>query len=154
MTEAFVAFERHEEKLLLMRRNKSDGDFPALWDGIWGGADTPEEVLTRVSESTGIPVESLFYHSTGPERGIDMGRSLVDVMPILVVSSTDEIEVAGRYSEHQWVDPGELQNYNCIFSNIDMENAHSLFREMYGSVGSFLYIVKTCLLYTSPSPRD
>ena len=45
MTEAFVAFVRFEEKLLLMRRNKSDGDFPALWDGVWGIADTQEEVL-------------------------------------------------------------------------------------------------------------
>ena len=145
MTEAFVAFVRHEEKLLLMRRNKSDGDFPALWDGVWGVADTPDEVLARVAESTGLPLESLHFHSTGPERGIDMGRSLVDVMPILVVSSSDEVEVSGRYSEHQWIDPGELQNYNCIFSNIDMENAHLLFREMYGSVGSFLYIVKTAI---------
>ena len=59
MTEAFVAFVRHEEKLLLMRRNKSDGDFPALWDGVWGVADTPEEVLARVAESTGLPLESL-----------------------------------------------------------------------------------------------
>ena len=145
MVEAFVAFVRFEEKLLLMRRNKSDGDFPALWDGVWGVADTQEEVLERVSESTGVPVESLYYHSTGPERGIDMGRSLVDVMPILIVASSDEVEVSGRYSEYQWIDPGELQNYNCIFSNIDMENAQSLFREMYGSVGSFLYIVKTAI---------
>ena len=116
MVEAFVAFVRFEEKLLLMRRNKSDGDFPALWDGVWGVADTQEEVLERVSESTGLPVESLYYHSTGPERGIDMGRSLVDVMPILIVASSDEVEVSGRYSEYQWIDPGELQNYNCIFS--------------------------------------
>ena len=61
MVEAFVAFVRFEEKLLLMRRNKSDGDFPALWDGVWGVADTQEEVLERVSESTGLPVESLYY---------------------------------------------------------------------------------------------
>ena len=145
MTEAFVAFVRFEEKLLLMRRNKSDGDFPALWDGVWGIADTQEEVLARVAEATGIPVENLHYHSTGPERGIDMGRSLVDVMPILVIASTDEVTPTGRYAEHEWIDPGKLQEYNCIFSNIDMENAHSLFREMYGSVGSFLYIVKTAI---------
>ena len=43
MVEAFVAFVRFEEKLLLLRRNKSDGDFPALWDGVWGIADTQEE---------------------------------------------------------------------------------------------------------------
>ena len=86
MTEAFVAFVRFEEKLLLLKRNSSTEHFPDLWDGVWGVADTPEEVLDRVAQSTGIPVEDLYYHGTGPERGIDMGRNLVDVMPILVVS--------------------------------------------------------------------
>jgi len=145
MSEAFVAYVRFEEKLLLLRRSKSDGDFPALWDGVWGIGDTQEEVLTRVSESTGIPVESLHYQGSGPERGVDMGRSLVDVVPILVVSSTEEVAPTGRYVESEWIDPGTLQNYNCIFSNLDMENNDKLFREMYGSVGSFLYIVKTAI---------
>ncbi len=145
MSEAFVAYVRFEEKLLLLRRSKSDGDFPALWDGVWGIGDTQEEVLARVSESTGIPVDSLHYQSAGPERGVDMGRSLVDVVPILVVSSTEEVTPTGRYVESEWIDPGTLQNYNCIFSNLDMENNDKLFREMYGSVGSFLYIVKTAI---------
>jgi transcriptional antiterminator NusG len=145
MSEAFVAYVRFEEKLLLLRRSKSDGDFPALWDGVWGIGDTSEEVLARVSESTGIPVESLHYQGSGPERGVDMGRSLVDVVPVLVVSSTDEVTPTGRYSEAEWIDPGTLQKYNCIFSNLDMENNDKLFREMYGSVGSFLYIVKTAI---------
>jgi isopentenyldiphosphate isomerase len=49
MTEAFVAFVRHEEKLLLLKRNSSTEHFPDLWDGVWGVADTPEEVLDRVA---------------------------------------------------------------------------------------------------------
>ena len=145
MSEAFVAYVRFEDKLLLLRRSKSDGDFPALWDGVWGIGDTSEEVLARVSESTGIPVESLHYQGSGPERGVDMGRSLVDVVPVLVVSSTDEVTPTGRYTEAEWIDPGTLQTYNCIFSNLDMENNNKLFGEMYGSVGSFLYIVKTAI---------
>ena len=48
MTEAFVAFVRFEEKLLLLKRNSSTEHFPDLWDGVWGVADTPEEVLDRV----------------------------------------------------------------------------------------------------------
>ena len=47
MTEAFVAFVRFEEKLLLLKRNSSTEHFPDLWDGVWGVADTPEEVLDR-----------------------------------------------------------------------------------------------------------
>ena len=145
MVSAFVAFVRFEEKLLLLRRNKQDADFAGLWDGVWGVGDTPEEVLTRVSESTGIPVESLHYQGAGVDRGIDMGRNLVDVMPVLVVAATDEVTPMGRYTEANWIDPGTIQEYNCIFSNLDMENNTTLFGEMYGSVGSFLYIVKTAI---------
>ena len=32
MTEAFVAFVRFEEKLLLLKRNSSTEHFPDLWD--------------------------------------------------------------------------------------------------------------------------
>jgi transcription elongation factor Spt5 len=145
MTEAFVAFVRHEEKLLLLKRNSSTEHFPDLWDGVWGVADTPEEGLDRVAQSTGIPVEDLHYYGTGPERGIDMGRNLVDVMPILVVSKSDEVTPSGIYTRAEWIDPGSLKDYNCIFSDLDMENAAGLFRSMYGSVGSFLYIVKTAI---------
>ena len=145
MVNAFVAFVRFEEKLLLLRRNKQDADFAGLWDGVWGVGDTPEEVLTRGSESTGIPVESLYYQGAGVDRGIDMGRNLVDVMPVLVVAATDEVTPMGRYTEANCIDPGTIQEYNCIFSNLDMENNTTLFGEMYGSVGSFLYIVKTAI---------
>ena len=48
MTDAFVVFVRFEEKLLLLKRGASDGDFPGLWDGVWGVADSQEEVLQRV----------------------------------------------------------------------------------------------------------
>ena len=88
-------------------------------------------------------MDDLHYHGTGPERGIDMGRNLVDVMPILVVSKSDEV-TSGIYTRAE-VDSGTIKDYNCIFSDLDMENAHGLFREMYGSVGSFLYIVKTAI---------
>ena len=145
MVNAFVAFVRFEEKLLLLRRNKQDADFAALWDGVWGGGATPEEVLARVSEATGIQLESLHYHGTGVDIGIDMGRNLVDVMPVLIVADTEEVTPMGRYTEAEWIDPGTLQNYNCIFSNLDMENSDTVFGELYGSVGSFLYIVKTAI---------
>lgn len=146
MTEAFIVFVRFEEKLLLLNRSKDDNDFAGLWDGVWGVGDTPEEVLARVNEATGLPLETLEYVGTGPERGIDMGRNLVDVMPILVATSSEEVAPTGRYVSHEWIDPGKLLEYNCVFSNMsDMEGSEKLFREMYGSVGSFLYIVKTAI---------
>lgn len=145
MTEAFVAFVRFEEKLLLLKRNSQDQQFPDLWDGVYGVGNTPEEVLERVAQSTGIPIDDLHYQNSGPERGIDMGRTLVDVVPVLVVASSSEVNPSGIYARAEWIDPGNLKEYNCIFSNIDMENAHGMLREMYGSVGAFLYIVKTAI---------
>ena len=43
MAEAFVVFVRHEQELLLLRRSKSDEDYPALWDGVFGLGTSPEE---------------------------------------------------------------------------------------------------------------
>ena len=45
MSEAFVAFVRFEEKLLLLKRSEQSEYFSGLWDGVWGVGATPEEVL-------------------------------------------------------------------------------------------------------------
>ena len=141
----FIAYVRHEEKLLLLRRSKSDASFPGLWDGVYGVGSSPEEVLARVAEVTGLAPEGLTVHAEGPDRGIDMGRTLVDVIPWLVVSSSDEVTPSGVYDAAEWIDPGNMQEFACVFSNLEMEGADTLFREMYGSVGSFLYIVKSAI---------
>jgi transcription termination/antitermination protein NusG len=145
MTDAFIAFVRHEEELLLLRRSKSDSDSPGLWDGVYGIGDSEEDVLNRVAECTGIPLEDLEYVRAGPALGIDIGGRLQDIAPCLVVSSSKEVAPTGRYTESTWVDPGEIQNHNCVFADLDMENSDKLFREMYGSVAAYLFIVKTAI---------
>ena len=77
--------------------------------------------------------------------GIDIGGRLQDIAPCLVVSSSKEVTPAGRYIESTWVDPGHIQNHNCIFADLEMENSEKLFREMYGSVAGYLFIVKTAI---------
>ena len=79
MTDAFIAFVRHEEELLLLRRSKSDSDSPGLWDGVYGIGDSEEDVLNRVAECTGIPLEDLEYVRAGPALGIDIGGRLQDL---------------------------------------------------------------------------
>ena len=132
MTDAFIAFVRHEEELLLLRRSKSDSDSPGLWDGVYGIGDSEEDVLNRVAECTGIPIEDLEYVRAGPALGIDIGGRLQDIAPCLVVSSSKEVQPTGRYTDSTWVDPGDIQNHNCVFADLDMENSDKLFREMYG----------------------
>ena len=145
MTDAFIAFVRHEQELLLLRRSSSDPDAAEMWDGVYGIGDTEEDVLNRVSECTGIPMEDLEYVRDGPALGIDIDGRLQDIAPCLVVSSNKEVTPAGRYSEAVWVDPGEIQQYACVFSDLEMEGAEKLFREMYGSVAAYLFIVKTAI---------
>jgi transcriptional antiterminator NusG len=145
MTDAFIAFVRHEEELLLLRRSKSDSDSAGLWDGIYGIGDNEDDVLNRVAECTGIPLEDLEYVRAGPALGIDIGGRLQDIAPCLVVSSSKEVIPSGRYTESTWVDPGHIQNHNCVFSDLEMENSEKLFREMYGSVAAYLFIVKTAI---------
>jgi len=145
MTDAFIAFVRHEEELLLLRRSKSDSDSAGLWDGIYGIGDNEEDVLNRVAECTGIPLEDLEYVRAGPALGIDIGGRLQDIAPCLVVSSSKEVIPTGRYTESTWVDPGHIQNHNCVFSDLQMENSEKLFRELYGSVAAYLFIVKTAI---------
>ena len=145
MTEAFIAFVRHEQELLLLRRSSSDADAAEMWDGVYGIGDTEEDVLNRVSECTGIPMEDLEYVRDGPALGIDIDGRLQDIAPCLVVSTNKEVTPVGRYSEAAWVDPGHIQNYSSVFSDLEMEGADKLFREMYGSVAAYLFIVKTAI---------
>ena len=153
MTDAFIAFVRHEQELLLLRRSSSDPDSADLWDGVYGIGDTEEDVLNRVSECTGIPMEDLEYVRDGPALGIDIDGRLQDIAPCLVVSTSNEVTPAGRYTEAEWVDPGDIAWDNreksearaCIFSNLEMEDSDKLFREMYGSVAAYLFIVKTAI---------
>ncbi|MGB1476111.1 MAG: hypothetical protein ACPG73_07950, partial [Candidatus Poseidoniaceae archaeon] len=121
MTDAFIAFVRHEQELLLLQRSSSDPDAAEMWDGVYGIGDTEEDVLNRVSECTGIPMEDLEYVRDGPALGIDIDGRLQDIAPCLVVSTNKEVTPAGRYSEAVWVDPGEIQQYACVFSDLEME---------------------------------
>ena len=153
MTDAFIAFVRHEQELLLLRRSAADPDSADLWDGVYGIGDTEEDVLNRVSECTGIPMEDLEYVRDGPALGIDIDGRLQDIAPCLVVSTSKEVTPAGRYTEAEWVDPGNIgwedrENSKprfCMFSNLEMEDSDKLFREMYGSVAAYLFIVKTAI---------
>ena len=40
MSDAFVAYIRHGEKVLLMQRADGVADFPGAWDGIYGAGDS------------------------------------------------------------------------------------------------------------------
>ncbi len=146
MADAFIAFVRHEEELLLLRRSKSDADSPALWDGVYGIGDSPEDVVTRVAECTGIPAEDLTYVRDGPALGvISSTNTMLDITPILVISTSKEVIPSGRYIESVWIDPGDIQNHNCVFADIDQEGSEKIVREMYGSVSAYLFIVKTAI---------
>ena len=144
MSTGFVAFVRHGEQVLLLKRSKEVADYPGLWDGVHGVGD-PEDVegvLERVSEATGLPLEALTPVRDGPARGLEVGGRLVDVTPWLIRSSSDEVEPAILYIEHIWVDPGDVRNQEGAYA---IEGNDLLLRDMYGDVSGYLYIVKTTI---------
>ena len=61
MSEAFVAFVRSEDRVLLMQRSDDIGDLPGAWDGVYGAGDPDdiEAVTARISECTGIDSDAL-----------------------------------------------------------------------------------------------
>lgn len=145
MNVTFLAFVRHEEHLLLLKRLASDADFPALWDGVYGSGEDDAAVLDAVVTATGIAAENLTILRYGDAVGIDIGGRFNDVTPVLVEATTNEVQPGGRYEYHEWIDPGTILDFNCVFSDYEREGSEKMFRELYGSVASFLYVVKTAI---------
>ena len=152
MTDSFVAYVRHGEKLLLLRRSDDDPEFPEMWDGIFGIGVDEAEVIGRVVECTGIEAEHLTAVRYAPDRGVTIGSRLHDVAPWLVLSDSDETTPGGLYVEAEWIDPGHIVNLNlekgalrslCYTENREGGHVDWLLRDMYGDVSSYLYVVKT-----------
>mgnify|MGYP001235416401 FL=1 len=138
MSEAFVAFIRREDEMLLLRRSMDVSEHPALWDGIFGRVNelNEESVLARVNEATGIPHEHLEIIMDGEPRGIEVDGRIVDTTPFLIFSNYEEdIEPRTLYTEAEWIDPGEIQHRNTT----------PLIRELYGDVASYIFIVKSTI---------
>ena len=148
MSDAFVAFVRHEDKVLLMQRADGVADFPGAWDGVYGIGDPTDidAITTRVEEATGISAANLSHVRSASARGLEFGNRLNDVTPVLFMSATTEVEPRTLYKGSEWVDSG------YVSTNVPDEDAISS--------GSTRYTIPQldelygCLLYTSPSPRD
>tara|TARA_B100000287_G_scaffold270265_2_gene254411 strand:+ start:1276 stop:2217 length:942 start_codon:yes stop_codon:yes gene_type:complete len=154
MTDSYVVFVRHGEKLLLMKR--ASEDFLGQWDGIfdYGDGHDQDAVIKRVSDSTGISSDDLtFVRAAENARYIEIGSRLSDITPVLVVSETDSVIPSTIYDEHIWVDPGDIawesrEKHNSrilCYTNSNVDGSERWLIEMYGDVGSSLYIVKTAI---------
>ena len=53
MSDAFVAYIRHAEKVLLMQRADEVSDFAGAWDGVYGLSLIPISEPTRLRRSAG-----------------------------------------------------------------------------------------------------
>lgn len=155
MSDGFIVFIRHEDKLLLLKRGEEVTDFANCWDGVYGVGDHNDldHVFMRIEDSTGIQSSSLTLVRMGDARGIEFGNRLNEVTPILFVSDTSEIEPRTLYDEAMWVDPGylnvlspdEMDNSDDDISAIQTRPTVSQLGDMYGDVSSFLYMLKTTI---------
>ncbi len=149
MSDAFVAYIRHGEKVLLMQRADEVADFPGAWDGVYGVGDSEnlDSVAARISETTGIGAESLTFVRSGDARGLEFGNRLNDVTPLLFLSDSDAVEARGLYKNFSWVDPGYI-NWVEPEDTSDSRSSRYMVPQlgnMYGDVASFLYILKTSM---------
>ena len=149
MSDAFVAYIRHEEKVLLMQRADEVSDFPGAWDGVYGVGDSNDldVVASRIEEATGIPHESLTFVRSGDARGLEFGNRLNDVTPLLFLCDTEEVTAKGLYKSFDWVDPGYI-NWVEPEDSSDSRSTRYMVPQlgnMYGDVASFLYILKTSM---------
>ncbi len=153
-SDGFIAFVRHADQLLLLKRADSVPDFPGCWDGVYGLGDINDigHVATCVEDATGIPISALTHVRTGADRGIEFGNRLNDITPVLFESETAEITVGSIYAEALWVDPGFINKFSPEempgsdeVSGMQNRPVVSQLGEMYGDVGSFLYMLKTTI---------
>ena len=149
MSDAFVAYIRHGEKVLLMQRADGVADFPGAWDGIYGAGDSDniDAVAARITETTGIEAESLTFVRSGEARGLEFGNRLNDVTPLLFLSDSDSVEARSLYKGFSWVDPGYI-NWVEPEDSSDSRSSRYMVPQlgnMYGDVASFLYILKTSM---------
>ena len=149
MSDAFVAYIRHGEKVLLMQRADEVADFPGAWDGVYGVGDSDDldSVAARISETTGIGAESLTFVRSGDARGLEFGNRLNDVTPLLFLSDSETVEARGLYKNFSWVDPGYI-NWVEPEDTSDSRSSRYMVPQlgnMYGDVASFLYILKTSM---------
>jgi transcriptional antiterminator NusG len=150
MSDAFIAFVRHEDKVLLMQRADGVADFPGAWDGIYGIGDPTDidAVETRIEEATGISAANLTYVRSADARGLEFGNRLNDVTPILFMSNSPEVEPRTLYKNAEWADPGyiaTLQPDPGSASSGSLRYTIPQLGELYGDVGSYLYILKTTM---------
>ena len=137
-SDGFVAFIRHEDKVLLMQRADGVADFPSAWDGVYGVGDSRDldAVVKRVEQATGLSAANLTHVRSGKPRGVEMGNRLYDITPILFMSESTEIEPRTLYKNAEWIDPGSIQDKSYCVSQLG---------ELYGDVSAYLYIVKTTI---------
>ena len=138
MSDTFTVYIRNGERVLLMQRADGVADFPGAWDGIYGIGD-PENldtVVARITEVTGIEADNLQYVRSGGARGLAYENRLLEVTPLLFISSVEEVDARGLYKGYEWIDPGTIQ---------EREYSTPQLRDMYGDVASYLYILKTSI---------
>ena len=151
MSDAFVAFVRHEDKVLLMQRADGVADFPGAWDGVYGIGDPTDidAITTRIEEATGISAANLTHIRSADARGLEFGNRLNDVTPVLFMSASTEVEPRTLYKSAEWIDSGYITTVQTDGADSTSSGSSRYtipqLGELYGDVGSYLYVLKTTM---------
>ena len=112
---------RRGEKILIVKRSKSDDHLPEIWETVGGGVEgesTPQESLRReILEEVGLDVEvgEPFHVFTFRK---DTGEFKVGIT-FLCDASEEDVVLSHEHSEHCWIRPEEFNTFESIQSLYD-----------------------------------
>lgn len=112
---------RRGEKILIVKRSKSDDHLPGIWETVGGGVEgesAPQESLRReILEEVGLDVEvgEPFHVFTFRK---DTGEFKVGIT-FLCDASEGEVVLSHEHSEYRWIFPEEFNTFESIQSLYD-----------------------------------
>lgn len=131
-----VVYRKSDQRCLILKRGEREKVHPGRWALPGGKLEWNDLDLAYPTRMNGDvidfeqAVEDLLIRETREEAGIDISPHLVylnsiafvrpDEIPVILLNfasqylSGDVAPEAGSFTDYQWVNENELQNYSCI----------------------------------------
>jgi 8-oxo-dGTP diphosphatase len=109
-----IVIQNNQRKILILKRNSIDSDYPDIWDvpggGVDGGENLKEAAEREAKEECGLKIKieenyfNDFYH---PEKKIHVYGFRADLVG-------GEVLLSGEHTEYKWVFKNDWQNFEYI----------------------------------------
>jgi transcription elongation factor Spt5 len=132
-----VIFLKNGSKILLLRRG-TELEGEGKWDGI--SLEFGEEIVDvdeKLIEAVKLKINRATKISLGSVTYIRHGEVIEEKLPILFKTDDANITKGGGYDDHEWIDTGEINNYDLFGGEV--------LKNLLSQVHSFVYLVRAVL---------